>query len=300
MPIKIKQKKKPEKQHLSYQPNTGTHWSEEYRDRNKGDFRRSFVAVMVVVVLLLILLITTIIRTAVPEEIDNNAIDAADTFAISQMEQESMVNKAEQFAQGVLVYAYCSDSAVAEQGKTAALMNMANNTAAYKEVENLRQVSPSVAPANFVPIITAPAMVNPTQSYADTFTYEFDGVVVDDAQKDETHPDGMFIDKGYHFEVTFTYVSDETTGEKNWVISDAKITPNYSYGIYAQSNETGTSTTTTTTTTTVEDITDNNSDIVNEQTAPIESETATPIADTPQQPSNDTAVDTATPPVTQN
>lgn len=231
MPIKFRQKKKeqPQQQHPQYEPNTGTHWADQYREDNKSSFRRTFIAVIAILVVIMIILIVATINAVMPEESNVRNINAADTFAVSQVEQQQMEQASTTFAEGVLVYAYCADEQTALQGKTAAMQQMANNTDAYAKIEALEPVARIIDPENFSPVVTTPLMKGATRAYSGEFTYEFDAVAADTSVTSEANPNGTFADAGYHFEVVFSYYTnedDENTDNGKWVISQVTITEN--------------------------------------------------------------------------
>lgn len=228
MPIKVRQKKNKKRanDHPQYLMGQQRTWADEYRDdpNNKSRFRRYFVAIIGVAVLILVILISAAINASITHSDGNQQITAADTFAVTQVEQQQMQDYATKFAQGILTYAYCSDQNKALQGKNAALSLMANNTDSYSEIEGMTQAWAGIAPENLLPVITTPTSKDSTQAYAGDFTYEFDGVAADSSVTDATHPNGTFADAGYHFAVTFSYVTDSATNDKVWVITNVKIT----------------------------------------------------------------------------
>lgn len=232
MPLKIRQKKRSnsrESQHPKYYygGNTGQHWAEKYREENMGNYRKSFIAIICVMIIIVGILIANAISSVITATSESTTqISAADTFAISSYEQSEMADKAMQFAEGILVYAYCSDNKTAAQGKIAALQLIPENATTYAQVRELEQVDPSISPANIAPVTTDPQLQDPTRAYAGTFTYEFDGVVADTSVTSENNPDGTFIDGGYHFTITFSSVEDEATDEQVWAITNAIIRPN--------------------------------------------------------------------------
>lgn len=224
MALKIRQKKQPKAPtHASYSGNTGKHWAEQYKEDNQQKVRKSFIAIVLVMIAIVVVLIASAITTVIMPSQDISQITAADTFAVSTYEQEQMSEDAQDFATGVLVYAYCSDDTTANEGKIAALSLMTPDTDSYAQIETLERIYPEVSPQNFVPIITTPTMKNPTTAYAADFVYEFDGAVADAGLVNESNPDGTIIDKGYHFKLSFSYAADPETGDGRWVISNVEI-----------------------------------------------------------------------------
>lgn len=230
MALKIRQKKKAAPtatKHPRYTANTGTHWADKYREENGGSYRKSFIALIVVMVVIVAILIFAAVNAVIDITSEEQQVSATDTFAVSTYEQQQMADTALKFADGVLVYAYCSDAEAARQGKVAALQTIANNTATYQKIEQLEQVNPIIAPENFVPVTTTPQLQDATHAYAGSFVYEFDGVAADASVTSEQNPNGTFADVGYHFTITFDYVPDQATGESTWVITQANVAPNY-------------------------------------------------------------------------
>lgn len=228
MALKIRQKKQraseqSSSRHVSYSGRAGQHWMDQYREENNQSVRKSFVMVVIVMVIIIVLLILSAITTFTVLSDDTSQITAADTFAVTSYEQEQMSEDARRFAEGILVYAYCSDAETSEQGKVAALQKMAQNTTSYERIQALETVSPVIAPENFVPVTTDPVLQNPTMAYAGSFTYEFDGVAADSSVVDENNPNGTFADNGYHFTVTFNNTQDAQTGEQVWVITNVSV-----------------------------------------------------------------------------
>ena len=201
-------------------------WADNYREdpANKSRFQRYFVAIIGVCILILALIIAAVVNTALTDGNAGQKITAADTFAVSQVEQQQMSDYSTKFAQGVLIYAYCNDQQTALEGKNQALSVMANNTDSYTQVESMSQVSPTIAIDNILPVTTTPTLQTTTQAYAGEFVYEFDGAAADGSVTSTTNPDGTFADNGYHFTLTFSYVDDTNTGDKIWVISNAVVT----------------------------------------------------------------------------
>lgn len=219
----MKQRKNNPYDHPDYLMGKEEHWADRDRERNKGSFRRNFVAIIVVMVIIAIVLIAAAVTAIIPA-ITETQITAADTFAVSQVEQRQMEEYATKFAQGILVYAYCSDDGVSNEGKEAALQTMASNGTAHDAIVNLSKVNPAIAPSNFVPVTTVPKLMTTSQAYAGAFTYELDAVAADSSDTSDS-ADGSFIDRGYHMTLTFDSVTDEATGEEVWVITNASIQP---------------------------------------------------------------------------
>lgn len=229
MPLKIRQKKEKKQpviaQHSSYTSKGGRHWQEQYREDNNQKVRKSFVALVAIMIAIVVILILSAVTTFVTQANNASQITAADTFAITSYEQEQMKEDARTFADGILVYAYCSDETTALEGKTAALQKLATNSSSYSKIEQLESVNPVIAPENFVPVTTDPVLKDPTMAYAGSFTWEFSGVAADSSVTSESNPDGTFADKGYSFSLTFSQATDESTGDSSWMISRVDIQP---------------------------------------------------------------------------
>ena len=227
MPIRIKQQKKEksnQNQHPDYMLGAERTWADDDRERTQSSFRKNFIAIIAVVVIIAIILIVAAVTAVLPAITSDTQISAADSFAISQAEQNDMANKSVQFAQGVLVYAYCSDQDTAFQGKNAALQVMGSGSDSYDQIFNMQQVYPVIEPQNFVPVTTEPILMTNTQAYAGQYVYELDAVAVDSSVKDGGE-DGTYADAGYHMTLTFSNVIDDDTNEPTWVIANAKIVP---------------------------------------------------------------------------
>ena len=225
MALKFRQKKNKRQDNASKYGSQPELWSDRYRQENQGDFRRSFVAIVVVMIIVIVILIMSAITVFTAETVDVTQITAADTFAVTSMEQQEMADKAQEFAQGILVYAYCDDIETATQGKRAALRNVASNTNVYEKVEALEQANPVISAENLVPVVTTPVMLDSTQVYAGDFAFEFSAVAADASVTSESSPNGTFVDNGYKIKVTFSNATNEATGEQSWIITGADITP---------------------------------------------------------------------------
>lgn len=229
MALKIRQKKEKKQptiaQHSSYTSKQGRHWQEQYREDNEQSVRKSFVAIVVIMIAIVVILILSAVTTFVVQSNNASQISAADTFAVTSYEQEQMKADAQTFADGILVFAYCSDENTALQGKMAALQKMATNSSSYSKIEQLDAVNPVISPENFIPVTTEPILKDPTMAYAGTFTWEFSGVAADASVTSESNPDGTFADRGYNFKLTFSQATNEDTGENSWVISKVDIQP---------------------------------------------------------------------------
>lgn len=223
MAFKIRQRKKDNsKQHPDYLLGAERTWADNDRERTKNSFRRNFVAILAVMIVIAVLLIVATTSNVV-SLFQEPQITAADSFAVSQYEQQQMESSAKTFAQGVLVFAYCNDQDTAFAGKNAALNEMVQGTDAYDNVLNLAQTNPIVAPANLVPVVTDPKTTVKTQAYAGDYTYTFSGVVADSSVTSEGNESGTFVDNGYNISVTFTNVLDEATNQRKWVIVDCAM-----------------------------------------------------------------------------
>ena len=126
MALRIKQPKNrdADREHPAYMSGQQQTWADKDRERTQGSFRRNFIAIIAVIVLIAVVLIVAAVSAVIPAVTGTNQISAADTFAISQVEQQKMKQDATTFAQGLLVYSYCSDQATAFEGKNAALALM--------------------------------------------------------------------------------------------------------------------------------------------------------------------------------
>lgn len=229
MPLKIRQKKQPKKkmtiaqEHSSYSGKMGTDWKDQYREDNQQKVKKSFIALIAVMAIIVLILIFSAVTTFITTDDSTQQITAADTFAVTSYEQQQMSEASETFAKGLLIFAYCSDEATAEQGKQAALSVMANNTESYTDVQDLEAVDPIIAPENFLPVVTEPVLQDPTIAYAGDFTWEFNGVAADGSVTSEENPNGTFADSGYHFKLTFSQAQDENSDETRWLIVDAEV-----------------------------------------------------------------------------
>lgn len=220
---KIRQRKQPQQQHPSYLAGQERDWTDDERERNGAKVRRNFIAILAIVVVLLVVLVVSVITGSLGTSEPVSQITAADTFSITQAEQGEMAEKAREFAEGLLIFAYCSDDEEALNGKNIALSYIPSNSSLYDKIVGLSDRNPVVDPGNLAPIVTEPQLQNPTKAYADTFSYEFSGTVADMSLTDGD-TQGVFIDKGWHFAVRFSHVVDEATGEYTWVITAADIT----------------------------------------------------------------------------
>ena len=200
-------------------------WQDEHREENADDVSKTFRRIIILCIILLLLVIGSFVAAALATTSQQEqVITASDTFAVSQREQSQMMESAQEFAKGMLIYAYCSNQDTALQGKNLALSKMATGTDAYTQVQEMDANDPLVAPENLVPVATEPVMDSGTQAYAGSYVYSLDGGVADSSVTDDDNPDGTFVDAGYHFELKFDLATDETTNEDVWVISDAIIT----------------------------------------------------------------------------
>ena len=228
MALRIKQPKNrdADREHPAYMSGQQQTWADKDRERTQGSFRRNFIAIIAVIVLIAVVLIVAAVSAVIPAVTGTNQISAADTFAISQVEQQKMKQDATTFAQGLLVYSYCSDQATAFEGKNAALALMANNTGSYAEVSDMAQISPIVAPENLVPLVRNVRLETNTQAYAGDYVVKLEAIAADSSVTTGGEA-GTFVDRGCEMTITFGYATDSNTGEGTWVIKSAIVDPIY-------------------------------------------------------------------------
>ena len=224
MPIRIKRRKQDadaSSRHKNYMGGVERTWIDDEREENGSDMRKTFWRIIILSVIILVILITSIVAANITSpESQNQTITASDTFAVSQREQNQMINTSQTFARAMLTYAYCNDPVKAEEARQVALSFLANNTKSYEEISALDGNIPLIAYENLAAVVTDPIMTNGSQSYAGSYVYELDGAAADTSITSSSSPDGTFVDKGYHFIIKFELVSDESTGENVWVISN--------------------------------------------------------------------------------
>lgn len=225
MALKIRQKKEPEQpQHKAYMSGAQRTWMDDEREQSGADMRKTFWRIIILAVVILVIIIASVVAASMATAPTEQTITASDTFAVSQREQEQMVESSKKFAEGMIVYAYCSDPDKALAGKNQALSQMATNTDRYTEIENMDGNTPLIAFENLYPVVKEPSMQAGTQSYAGNYVYEVEAGAADVSVVSDANPNGTFADAGYKFELRFDMTQDESTGENIWVISDAKIT----------------------------------------------------------------------------
>lgn len=202
-------------------------WVEQQK-ANGGDasFRRSFGRVIALCILLVVL-VAAAITTAIigsTSAAGRNSIGAADTYAVSAQTQSEMRSTASNFITGMILYSYCSDEDTAEQGRQLALSTMASGTESYNLVSNLSAAGTGpLSPDDISVVVGGITMSSGTRAYAGTYVYEGRGGAADVSAKDEEHPDGTLIDRGYSFKLSFSQVYDENGENPAWKITRAQI-----------------------------------------------------------------------------
>lgn len=231
MPIRVRRKKrndnKIDDRYLSGRERT---WKDDYAERNDSKVRRSVIAIAVVVIVIIIILVASIVSMTVSSNgQQTQSIEAADTFAVSQVEQQQMSDSAKDFAEGFLFYTYCSDSDKSLDGKNHMLANMASNSDAYRTIQDLNQTAPIISSQSLYPVVSDPVLNNPTQAYAGSFTYTLDCAAMDVSDTDDDNPDGKFADRGWHMTLTFEQSKDTDSDDgdaSSWMITSAQINRN--------------------------------------------------------------------------
>lgn len=226
MALKIRRRKKSEyrNQHPSYLMGKEANTVEDEREEKMPFIRRRFWFVIGICALILIILIVSIVASMTNIVSAGNEITASDTFAVSSMEQEQMASSAETFATGMMLFSYCTDDRVAENGKRAALATMATNTSSYSEISALSRESGSgVLGSDKIQIVVGePIMNNGSRSFAGRYNYSIDALAVDKTTVSDTNRNGTAVDAGYHITLTFASIEGQN-GDTLWVVSDCEI-----------------------------------------------------------------------------
>lgn len=230
MALKIRRKKKHQATGYGRDPRSNPmhlagrerDWRDDERERTQASVNRRMVYIILVCVVILVVLIASTVAVVVSNPSNqDNTVSAQDTFALTSLEQQQITETAKEFATGMLVYQYCQGDDIRMQGKNTALSVMANNTASYSMIQNMDAGFDAIPYDDFIPVIEEPVMTSGTQSYAGTYTYEFDAGA---GQRTQENPDGEIVDKGFHFKLEFSQVQDQTTGDYTWVVSSVEIT----------------------------------------------------------------------------
>lgn len=196
-------------------------------DKKRGGntrFMRTFGRIIVLCIVLLIIIIMAIVSaTTKGTTAVSNQISASETFAVSSETQSQMKSTTEDFIYGMLLLSYCSDKDVAQEGKDIALSTMAMGSQSYDLVSAMEPGEGSVSPDDLEVVIGGISMSSGTRAYAGAYSYEGRGGVANKNDTDDEHPDGILVDRGYAFNVSFTQVTDENGDNPMWRISYAKI-----------------------------------------------------------------------------
>lgn len=225
MGIKIRLPKRETGRQPQYMNAREETWVDAQKERGGKDrFRRTLIRVIALCVVLLVIIITAFVTSANSgQSAGNNQITAADTYAVSSQTQSEMKGTTEDFIYGMLLLSYCNDRDVAQEGKDRALATMAVGSQSYELIEAMEPGQGSVSPDDLEVVIGGLSMSSGTRAYAGSYTYEGRGGVADKSNTDEEHPDGILVDKGYSFTVSFSQVSDENGDNPAWKISYARI-----------------------------------------------------------------------------
>ena len=196
-------------------------WRDDEREKNQTSVNRRMAYIIIVCVVILIILILSSITVFVSDPArQDNSVSAQDSFALTSVEQQQITDSAKTFATGMLIYQYCQGDDIRMEGKNLALSVMATNTDSYTMIQNLDAGFNAIPYDQFIPVVEDPVMTSGTQSYAGTFTYEFDAGA---GQRTDENPNGEIVDKGFHFKLEFSQTTDEATGDSVWVVSSATI-----------------------------------------------------------------------------
>ena len=202
-------------------------WVEQQK-ASGGDssFRRSFGRVIALCILLLVLVVAAITTAIIGSSnaSGRNTIGAADTYAVSAQTQSEMRSTANDFITGMILYSSCSDKQTAEDGRQLALSTMAAGTESYNLISDMSSAgSGPLSPDDISVVVGGLTMSSGTRAYAGTYVYEGRGGAADVSAKDDAHPDGQLIDKGYSFRLSFSQVYDANGENPAWKITRAQI-----------------------------------------------------------------------------
>ena len=193
-------------------------------DVNRRQANHSIIRIAIVCAVILVIMIataTTAFMTMQPS--DTSGVQAADTYAISSATQQEIRDMSTEFATGMLLYAYCSDEDVAEQGRLAALSLVSPDVEAYDKIMST-PYNGGVLPSDSIRIFTSDAsMVDGTQSYAGSYSYVMTAGAVDTSKADDDNPDGVPVDDGVSLRLTFELARNENTGEQRYVITSFRF-----------------------------------------------------------------------------
>ena len=222
---------------------------EKDREENMPRVRRNLIAIVAVMILILIIIMAAIINAVYRPQDSDVLITAADTFAISQYEQEQMSEVAQDFGRYIAMWSYCSDESAALSAKNAALALTGTNSNAYSAIEQLEQAYPVIEAKDLAPVVTEPTASTPGVAVAQSMTFLLDCAAADLSVKTDETPNGTFADPGLSLTVEFTLADDEATEDTIWVISNVSIRSKTvstssdveeyeSYGTYESDDET--------------------------------------------------------------
>lgn len=223
---KIRLRRRQSNSHPEYMNEHDLSWVERQREQNGGQFRKSLVRVIglcVVLVVLLILALTTTLfgRSSASGNVN---ISAADTYAVSGQTQKEMQATAQDFITGMILFSYCSDQDVAEQGKEAAMACLATGSDTYDLIDAMQFAGEgAVGPDDISVVVGGLGITSGTRSYEGTYVIEGRGSAADLSKKDDDHPDGTLVDRGYYFTLSFSQVTDENGENPVWRITNAQI-----------------------------------------------------------------------------
>lgn len=218
--MKIRRKKKqvdPAKLHPQYNAGLDATWMDNERERNGKSVKRNFWYIIGLSAIIAIVLIIAAVVAGISATTTTTTITAADTFAVSAQEQQTMVDRSKLFAGAMLKAGYCSDKQTSLDAKNIALACMAQGTSSYTAIENLSIGNGTISDANFKTVLTDPTMTAGTQTYAGDYVYKFSGCAFDSAS-------GKAADAGYDFTLTFSKANDvNDAATSDWVISACDI-----------------------------------------------------------------------------
>lgn len=191
-------------------------WVAKERARSGQDIRKRVAYIVGFSVLLLVVIVLAYVTAlTVSDSEQRQSVSAADTYAITNDERNTMESTCTKFATALLASTYVNDVDTARQARTAALNYMATNTSSHDGVESLPIGQGGVAPDSLKVVVTNIKMASGGKAYSDTYVYTLHAQAVDTSQ-------GSYVDPGYDITIYFKRATDEN-GTSRWMISQTEI-----------------------------------------------------------------------------
>lgn len=190
-------------------------WEDREREKSGKDISKRFryiIAFCVAILVVIALAAVTASRSA--QEQSAQSVTAADTYAISPSERNSMEQTARNFATALVSSVYLDDKDTAQQMRELALAYMADGTSSYTSVEGLPVGTGDISQDDMYVNVQDLKMTDGSQSYSGTYVY----TLTAQAGNKRTQ---SYEDRGY--KMTLYFQKADGNDGTQWVISRVDI-----------------------------------------------------------------------------